>query len=56
MLSKKGTIRIQGIRIPGRKAKRGTGIDIGNSEKEKIPLKFLENILLEMRKAGFPRK
>ncbi|MBI1692301.1 MAG: hypothetical protein FYV88_0240 [Bacteroidetes bacterium] len=50
---KENTVRIQSPYLPGRTPGGWSGIDCRHSKpKKKIPLKFLENILLQLRKEG----
>jgi Rrf2 family protein len=52
MLSKKSQYAFQALMYLSEKEKEGPVLIAEISKKKKIPLKFLENILLELRKAG----
>ncbi|MBS1599234.1 MAG: Rrf2 family transcriptional regulator [Bacteroidetes bacterium] len=53
MLSKKSQYAFQALMYLAEKSKDGQPVLIAEiSKKKKIPLKFLENILLELKKAG----
>lgn len=53
MLSKKAQYAFRALTYLVEKADQGPVLISEISRKKKIPLKFLENILLELRKAGF---
>src|ERR1700750_2119520 len=52
MLSKKSQYSFQALMYLSEKEKEGPVLIAEISKKKKIPLKFLENILLELKKAG----
>ena len=52
MLSKKSQYAFQALMYLSEKEKEGPVLIAEISKKKKIPLKFLENILLELKKAG----
>jgi Rrf2 family protein len=52
MLSKKSQYAFQALMYLSEKENEGPVLIAEISKKKKIPLKFLENILLELRKAG----
>ena len=52
MLSKKSQYAFQALMYLSEKEKDGPVLIAEISKKKKIPLKFLENILLELKKAG----
>src|SRR5260221_7757412 len=52
MLSKKTQYAFQALMYLAEKGKEGPVLIAEIAKKKKIPLKFLENILLELRKAG----
>src|ERR1700675_4241244 len=52
MLSKKSQYAFQALMYLSEKEKEGPVLIAEISRKKKIPLKFLENILLELKKAG----
>ncbi len=53
MLSKKSQYAIKALSYLSEKYKEGPVLISEIAEKNKIPLKFLENILLELKNAGF---
>lgn len=53
MLSKKTQYAFKALTFIAERKKEGPVLIAEISQKKKIPLKFLENILLELRKAGF---
>ena len=53
MLSKKGQYAIKALAYLASKAEEGPVPIEEISRKKRIPLKFLENILLELKKAGY---
>ncbi|MEO8173796.1 MAG: Rrf2 family transcriptional regulator [Sediminibacterium sp.] len=53
MLSKKTQYAFKALTFIAERKKEGPVLIAEIAKKKRIPLKFLENILLEMRKAGF---